>query len=640
MNYITKNIADVATSYISTWSKDTEINLLSNKEILKIASILNSSYIDNNLVDLPKLVVVGTQSSGKSSLLNSLIGLDILPIGKSMTTRTPLHLELIPSQTEPRVEFGSYENYRWIIDKKITITYPTLLPEHRDAIRNEIEIQTNVKAGPALNISNVPIYIKIYANGIPNLSLIDLPGLTSVAITDRGQPKNIKEQIINLVTEYIKQKNTIILGIIAARPDIEADMAMEIIKQNDPRGERTIGVLTKLDLMNEDSDISNYLENNVSADLKLKYGYFGIKNRSSQNQTIQEAFLAEKTYFQSHSVYKQDKYKSHLGMSCLSTNLSNILIYNIKLCLPNVLANINSQLDETQVELTTLGSSIPAEKEVRLTILNSLLSVYVKNYIQAIELRGSTRQTGRLLKDSFINYRDQIEKMNPFDALEDTYLIDILKCYDGIHMSFPYLPIEVLENCLKDSTNRPIYQLFEPSQQCLQRSIDILNNLNQDILDNQPIKKYPNLIKAIRNLVVNEILMPRFQKTLTCIGEIIESEEAYIWTDNKTFSDVMISDFSKIILPDGGFDIVKFKKILYEYYKTVIINVRQSIPKAIVYHLIKSSTDNINSVLYDKILTGDTNNLLEEFPEIEQRRKILEKNKKDLLEIKKLIEVI
>ena len=641
MNYLTKNITDVATSYINTWTKDSlETNLLSNKEILKIASILNNSYIDNNLVDLPKLVVVGTQSSGKSSLLNALIGLDILPVGKSMTTRTPLHLELIPSTNEARVEFGSYQNYRWNTDKKIHITYPALTPDQRDSIRTEIELQTMNKAGTALNISRTPIYLKVYASGIPNLSLIDLPGLTSIAITDRGQPKDIKEQIIGLVTEYIQQKNTIILGIIAARPDIEADMAMEIIKKNDPRGERTIGVLTKLDLMNEDCDISNYLDNNVSNDLKLKYGYYGIKNRSNSSQSIPEALVAEKTYFQNHSIYKQDKYKTHLGIGNLSIHLSNILIYNIKLCLPTVLSNINHQLDDTQSELSVLGSSISSEKEVQLTILNNLLSIYVKNFIQAIELRGSTRQTGRLLKDSFSAYRNEIEELNPFESLDDNYLIDILKCYDGIHMSFPYLPIEVLENCIKDTKHRPIFQLFEPSQQCLQRSLDILNNLNQDILDNQPIKKYPNLIKAIRNLVVNELLMPRFQKALTRIHEMIETEEAYIWTDSKKFNDMLVDEFSKIILSNGTFDLPKFKKILYEYYKTVILQVRQSIPKAIVYYLIKSSTDNISSIVYDKILSGDISNLLEEFPEIEQRRKVLEKNKKDLLEIKKLIEVI
>ena len=63
INYIEplKNVAN----YLS-WSKDTPSSLVCNKEIIKIASILNSTYIDNTLIELPKLVVVGTQSSGKS----------------------------------------------------------------------------------------------------------------------------------------------------------------------------------------------------------------------------------------------------------------------------------------------------------------------------------------------------------------------------------------------------------------------------------------------------------------------------------------------------------------------------------------------------------------------------------------------
>ena len=63
-------------------------------------------------------------------------------------------------------------------------------------------------------------------------------------------------------------------------------------------------------------------------------------------------------------------------------------------------------------------------------------------------------------------------------------------------------------------------------------------------------------------------------------------------------------------------------------------------PKAIVYHLIRSSADSLSSALFEKVLSGDTNTLLEEFPEIEQRRKVLEKNRKDLVEIKRLIETI
>ena len=648
MNYISDylpakgTIIAAATAATSLWSKDyTEPTILSNREILKIASIVNSSYIDSNLIDLPKLVVVGTQSSGKSSLLNALTGVDILPVGKSMTTRTPLHLELIQSTQECRVEFGHYNNCQWQQDKKIPITYPNVSAEQRDAIRNEIEIQTNVKAGSSLNISDKPIFIKIYASAIPNLSLIDLPGLTSVAITDRGQPADIKAQIIRLIQKYIEPKNTIILAVIAARPDIEADMAMEIVKTVDPRGERTLGILTKLDLMNEDSDIAPYLENQLSSDLKLKYGYYGIKNRSSASQTITETIHAEKSFFASHPIYRQDKYKSHLGITNLSQNLSSILISNIKQCLPSVLANINVKMEEVNAELTTLGTSVPADKEIRMTVLNGLISLYIKTFVQAIELRGSTIQTGRHIKEQFSLFRTEIERNNPFNDMDDNHLVEILKCYDGIHMSFPYLPIEVLENCLRPpSKHRPIRTILEPADKCLQSSLELLSSLNQDILDQVPLKKYPNLIKAIRSVVVSDILMPRYQKTLDRIVEIIDSEEAYIWTDDSHFQSIITGDYSKIIQPNGSFDISKFKQVLYEYYKTVVRNTRESIPKAIVFHLIKSATDQLNAALFEKILSGDTSMLLEEFPEIEQRRRVLESMRGDLLDVKKLIDTI
>jgi hypothetical protein len=102
----------------------------------------------------------------------------------------------------------------------------------------------------------------------------------------------------------------------------------------------------------------------------------------------------------------------------------------------------------------------------------------------------------------------------------------------------------------------------------------------------------------------------------------------------------MTGDYSKIIQPNGSFDISKFKQVLYEYYKTVVRNTRESIPKAIVFHLIKSATDQLNAALFEKILSGDTSILLEEFPEIEERRRVLESMRGDLVDVKKLIETI
>ena len=609
-------IADVA-NYLAG-SKETVVS----KEMLKLANLLNNTYIDQQLIEMPKLIVVGTQSSGKSSLLNALIGMDILPVGKTMTTRTPLHLDLIQS-TDSRLEFGSYENLQWTASKKIPITYP-LSSDQRELIRKEIEHQTIVKAGPELNISHKPIFIKIYA-AVPNLSLVDLPGLTSIAMTDRGQPKDIKEQISRLVAESVKPKNAIILAIMAARPDIEADMAMEVVKQADPKGERTIGILTKLDLMNEDADISAYLENRVSVDLTLKYGYYGVRNRASA--TIQETIQSEKQYFQSHTVYKQEKYRARLGIPNVTQHVSNILIHNIKCSLPHVLSHITKQLDKTNEELCLLGSSVPADKETQNMILNSLISDYVKTFEQAIESRGSSYQTGRLIKERFIAFRKEIASINPFQEWKDQDLADRIRGYDGIHMSFPYVPLEIVEKCLTDRVQRPVMKLMDPIQLCLQDCLDLIQKLVYEIMEQPALKKYPNLIKNMRTVIINDIFVPSQQTTTLRIRERMESEEAYIWTDQENFHKVMCA-FSG--------DISKLKNILHEYYKTVIQTMSDSIPKCIVFHLIQNITKQVNS-LFEKI-SGD--NLLEEYPEIEQRRKILDKSKKELMEIKKQIENI
>ena len=126
-------------------------------------------------------------------------------------------------------------------------------------VRNTIVEITNHKAGQSKNISYSPIYMNIQTPYIPELQLVDLPGLTMVACRDKGQPKDIKEQIKKLVSSYIKHDQTVILSVMAARTDLETDLALDLIKEIDPLGKRTLGILTKVDLMNVNTDISNLL---------------------------------------------------------------------------------------------------------------------------------------------------------------------------------------------------------------------------------------------------------------------------------------------------------------------------------------------------------------------------------------------
>ena len=352
MSTITSNLLNQVTNAYSNWSINSTHQLLAqDKEILKIGNVLNSIFVNRNDIDIPKLVVVGSQSSGKSSILNSILGLDILPTGSNMVTRGPLQLELIQSKTEVKAIFGEYLDGSWINLNEINIDFPNPTDEQKSEIRSMINQLTNQYAGNGMNITDNPIYLRIYSPNIPNLSLVDLPGLTMVACTDKGQPKDIKDRIRNLVGNYISNKSAIIMAVMPARTDIEADIALDLIKEHDPRCERTIGILTKIDLMNEGTDITALLENKVSKDLQMGYGYYGIKNRNkleSKSMSVIEGLKSEYEYFSNHPVYSNRKYKDNLGISNLCKNLGSILVKSLKKCFPGIMEKVSRELSDNQ----------------------------------------------------------------------------------------------------------------------------------------------------------------------------------------------------------------------------------------------------------------------------------------------------
>lgn len=193
MSKITDALVQSYHSVSNLWNPDKiDYNLAENKDILKLGNILNGLFINKNSIDIPRLVVVGSQSSGKSSLLNSIIGMDILPTGTNMVTRVPLQLELIQSKSNSnKAVFGNYLDGTWNTDNEIILSNPITFNEKQN-ILDKINFITVETAGNNMNISNKPIFLRIYSPSIPNLSFIDLPGLTMVACTDMGQPIDIK----------------------------------------------------------------------------------------------------------------------------------------------------------------------------------------------------------------------------------------------------------------------------------------------------------------------------------------------------------------------------------------------------------------------------------------------------------------
>ena len=116
-----------------------------------------------------------------------------------------------------------------------------------DDIRKEIEQETLRAAGQNRGISKLPISLRIYSPDVLDLTLVDLPGMTK--IPDGDQPSDIEKQIRNLVQGYISKENCVILSVSAANVDLANSESLKLARQVDPQGRRTIGVLTKLDLM-------------------------------------------------------------------------------------------------------------------------------------------------------------------------------------------------------------------------------------------------------------------------------------------------------------------------------------------------------------------------------------------------------
>lgn len=139
-------------------------------------------------------------------------------------------------------------------------------------------MDTNKLCGTNKDISPIPIVLKIYSRSVVDLTLVDLPGMTKIPTGD--QPHDIEARIVDLVNTYIRPKTAIIMAVCAANVDLANSDALKMARRVDPLGERTIGVITKIDLMDEGTNAIDLLSGKV---YPLKLGYVGVVCRSQKD---------------------------------------------------------------------------------------------------------------------------------------------------------------------------------------------------------------------------------------------------------------------------------------------------------------------------------------------------------------------
>ncbi|KAJ2286662.1 hypothetical protein IWW55_006919, partial [Coemansia sp. RSA 2706] len=139
----------------------------------KLQDVFNT--VGQDEIDLPQIVVVGSQSSGKSSVLENLVGRDFLPRGSGIVTRRPLVLQLV---NVPRGSDGSGE------PRAQFLHLPNQVFTDMSEVRREIERETERLAGGNKGIVKAPIHLRITSPDVLSLTLVDLPGITKIPVGD------------------------------------------------------------------------------------------------------------------------------------------------------------------------------------------------------------------------------------------------------------------------------------------------------------------------------------------------------------------------------------------------------------------------------------------------------------------------
>ncbi|XP_061497782.1 dynamin isoform X5 [Anopheles gambiae] len=466
-------------------------------------------------LDLPQIAVVGGQSAGKSSVLENFVGRDFLPRGSGIVTRRPLILQLINGT----VEFGEFLHQK---GKKFS---------NFEEIRQEIEAETDRITGSNKGISNIPINLRVYSPHVLNLTLIDLPGLTKVPIGD--QPADIENQIKGMIFQFIRKETCLILAVTPANTDLANSDALKLAKEVDPQGVRTIGVITKLDLMDEGTDARDILENKL---LPLRRGYIGVVNRSQKDiegrKDIHAALAAERKFFLSHPSYRH--IADRLGTPYLQKVLNQQLTNHIRDTLPALRDRLQKQMLTLEKDVDQYKHFRPDDPSIKTKAMLQMIQQLQSDFERTIEGSGSALvNTNELSGGAKINrifherLRFEIVKMSCDEKELRREISFAIRNIHGIRVGL-FTPDMAFEAIVK----KQISQLKEPILKCVDLTVLELSNVVRICTDK--MARYPRLRDETERIITTHIRQCE-QKAKEQMMLLIDYELAYMNTNHEDF---------------------------------------------------------------------------------------------------------
>uniref|UniRef100_A0A8D1UXV0 Interferon-induced GTP-binding protein Mx1 n=1 Tax=Sus scrofa TaxID=9823 RepID=A0A8D1UXV0_PIG len=346
---------------------------------------------------LPAIAVIGDQSSGKSSVLEALSGV-ALPRGSGIVTRCPLVLKLKKLVNEED-EWKGKVSYR---DSEIELS-------DASQVEKEVSAAQIAIAGEGVGISHELISLEVSSPHVPDLTLIDLPGITRVAVGN--QPYDIEYQIKSLIKKYICKQETINLVVVPCNVDIATTEALRMAQEVDPEGDRTIG---------EKREESKKLVGSLSVE-KHPWNAEGVSCRGPANKQ----WLRQMTEMDVSVVFscRDLLEEGRATIPCLAERLTSELIMHICKTLPLLENQIKESHQKITEELQKYGSDIPEDESGKMFFLIDKIDAFnsdITALIQGEEL--VVEYECRLftkMRNEFCKWSAVVEKnfKNGYDAI-------------------------------------------------------------------------------------------------------------------------------------------------------------------------------------------------------------------------------
>ncbi|KAK7286938.1 hypothetical protein RJT34_22307 [Clitoria ternatea] len=561
---------------------------------------------------LPSVAVVGGQSSGKSSVLESIVGRDFLPRGSGIVTRRPLVLQLHKIEGEAK----EYAEFLHMPRRKLT---------DYALVRKEIQDETDRVTGRTKQISPVPIHLSIYSPHVVNLTLIDLPGLTKVAV--EGQPETIAEDIENMVRSYVEKPNCIILAISPANQDIATSDAIKISREVDPSGERTFGVLTKLDLMDKGTNALDVLE---GRSYRLQHPWVGIVNRSqadiNKNVDMIVARRKEREYFATSPDYGHLANK--MGSEYLARLLSQHLESVIRARIPSITSLINKTIEELESEMDHIGRPIAVDAGAQLYTILELCRAFDRVFKEHLD---GGRPGGDRIYNVFDNQLPAALRKLPFDrhlALQNVR--KVVSEADGYqpHLIAP-------EQGYRRLIEGALGYFRGPAEASVDAVHFVLKELvRKSIAETQELKRFPSLQAEI-SAATNEALERFREESKKTAIRLVDMEASYLTVE---FFRKLPQEMEKAgnAANPAAQNVDRYGEGHYRrigsnvssYIGLVSDTLRNTIPKAVVYCQVREAKMSLLNHFYTQIGKKEAkqlSQLLDEDPALMERRQQLAK---------------